>query len=62
MKILGPLIIGISAIVSAMLISGGLTDLRTGDRYVTVKGVAEREVNADPGPVADTVCSHRQYP
>ena len=47
MKILGTLIIGISVIVSAMLISGGLTDLRTGDRYVTVKGVAEREVNAD---------------
>lgn len=47
MKILGPLILSISAIVSAILISGGLTDLRTGDRYVTVKGVAEREVNAD---------------
>lgn len=47
MKLLGTLIIGISAIISAMVISSGLTDLRTGDRYVTVKGVAEREVNAD---------------
>lgn len=47
MKLLASLILGISAIISALLISNGLTDLRTGDRYVTVKGVAEREVNAD---------------
>lgn len=47
MKLLASLILGISAIVSAALIGNGLTDLRTGDRYVTVKGVAEREVNAD---------------
>ncbi len=47
MKLLASLILGISAIISASLISNGLTDLRTGDRYVTVKGVAEREVNAD---------------
>ncbi|AOY89813.1 SIMPL domain-containing protein [Marinobacter salinus] len=47
MKVLAALILGISAIVSASLIGDGLTDLRTGDRYVTVKGVAEREVNAD---------------
>lgn len=47
MKVIAALILGLSAIISASLISDGLTDLRTGDRYVTVKGVAEREVNAD---------------
>jgi hypothetical protein len=47
MKLLASLILGISAIIAAALIGNGLTDLRTGDRYVTVKGVAEREVNAD---------------
>jgi hypothetical protein len=41
------MILGISAIIAAALIGDGLTDLRTGDRYVTVKGVAEREVTAD---------------
>jgi len=47
MKLFASLILGISAIISAALIGNGLTDLRTGDRYVTVKGVAEREVSAD---------------
>ncbi|OHY80568.1 SIMPL domain-containing protein [Marinobacter sp. AC-23] len=47
MKIIAALILGISAIISASFIGDGLTDLRTGDRYVTVKGVAEREVTAD---------------
>lgn len=47
MNVVTALIVGVSAIVSASLIAGGLTDLRTGDRYVTVKGVAEREVDAD---------------
>lgn len=47
MKVLIALILGFSAIISASLIADGLTDLRTGDRYVTVKGVAERDVNAD---------------
>ena len=47
MKILVSLILGISAIISAALIGDGLTDLKTGDRYVTVKGVAERQVTAD---------------
>lgn len=47
MKLIVALILGFSAIISASLISDGLTDLRTGDRYVTVKGVAEREVSAD---------------
>ncbi|MBW0147636.1 SIMPL domain-containing protein [Marinobacter arenosus] len=47
MKVIVALILAIGAIVSASLIADGLTQLRTGDRYVTVKGVAEREVNAD---------------
>lgn len=47
MQLLASLILGISAIISAALVGNGLTDLRTGDRYVTVKGVAEREVKAD---------------
>lgn len=47
MKVFAALILGISAVVSASFISAGLTDLRTGDRYVTVKGVAERDVGAD---------------
>ncbi|MHA7808640.1 MAG: SIMPL domain-containing protein [Marinobacter adhaerens] len=47
MKLFASVILGVSAIISAALIANGLTDLRTGDRYVTVKGVAEREVNAD---------------
>lgn len=47
MKLLASLILCISAIISAALISDGLTDLKTGDRYVTVKGVAERQVTAD---------------
>lgn len=47
MNFAASLVLGLSAIVSAVLIGNGLTDLRTGDRYVTVKGVAEREVQAD---------------
>ena len=47
MKAVSALILGASAIIAAFLLSAGLTDLRTGDRYVTVKGVAEREVQAD---------------
>lgn len=47
MKVVPALILGIAAIVAASLVADGLTDLRTGDRYVTVKGLAEREVQAD---------------
>lgn len=47
MKVVVSLILAFAAIASASIIAEGLTDLRTGDRYVTVKGVAEREVNAD---------------
>ena len=47
MKVLVALILGLGMIVSASLLKDGLTEMRTGDRYVTVKGVAEQEVNAD---------------
>jgi len=47
MKVVSALILGISAIVAGSLLSDGLTGLRTADRFVTVKGVAEQEVRAD---------------
>lgn len=47
MKLLSSLILAAALIVSACLVMEGLTGLRTGDRFVTVKGVAEREVQAD---------------
>ncbi|WP_303291177.1 SIMPL domain-containing protein [Marinobacter sp. SS5-14b] len=47
MKVIVAIILGLSVIISASLLRDGLTGLKTGDRYVTVKGVAEREVNAD---------------
>ncbi len=47
MRILAALILGIAAVIAASLVGSGLTDLGTGDRYVTVKGLAEREVTAD---------------
>ncbi|TNE97834.1 MAG: SIMPL domain-containing protein, partial [Gammaproteobacteria bacterium] len=40
MKVVVSLILAFAAIASASIIAEGLTDLRTGDRYVTVKGVA----------------------
>ncbi|MDX1757193.1 MAG: SIMPL domain-containing protein [Marinobacter sp.] len=47
MKLLPTVILALALIVSACLIMEGLTGLRTADRFVTVKGVAEREVPAD---------------
>jgi len=47
MKTVPALILGICAIIAAALVGKGLTELRTGDRFVTVKGVAERYVDAD---------------
>ncbi|MDX1458006.1 MAG: SIMPL domain-containing protein [Marinobacter sp.] len=47
MKVLPSVILAIALIISACLIMEGLTGLRTGDRFVTVKGVAEREVQAN---------------
>jgi hypothetical protein len=47
MKVVVAIILGISLSLSASLLKEGLTGLKTSDRYVTVKGVAEREVQAD---------------
>ncbi|SFR41971.1 hypothetical protein SAMN05216203_0137 [Marinobacter daqiaonensis] len=47
MRALVALLIGVSLIVSASILRDGLTGLKTGDRYVTVKGVAEQDVDAD---------------
>jgi len=47
MKVVVAIILGISLILSASLLKEGLTGLKTSDRYVTVKGVAEREVQSD---------------
>lgn len=40
-------ILAVGAFLGALAIGQGLRHLRTGDRYVTVKGVAEQEVEAD---------------
>ncbi|GAA3896028.1 SIMPL domain-containing protein [Halomonas cibimaris] len=47
MRIVPALILGAAGIIAATFIGSGLTDLGTGDRYVTVKGLAERDVTAD---------------
>lgn len=47
MKALPALILGLAAVVAALIIASGLRGLHTSDRYVTVKGVAERNVQAD---------------
>jgi len=47
MKVIPALILGVAAMIAALFVGNGLTDLGTGDRYVTVKGLAEREVTAD---------------
>jgi len=41
------LILGTAIIVAGALVGFGLTRVRAAERYVTVKGVAEREVRAD---------------
>ncbi len=47
MKLLIAVLLGLSLVFSAWLLRDGLTGLKTGDRYVTVKGVAEQDVIAD---------------
>ncbi|MDG5501369.1 SIMPL domain-containing protein [Marinobacter sp. BGYM27] len=47
MKLLSALVLSIGAVIAAWQVADGLRDLKTGDRYVTVKGVAEREVEAN---------------
>lgn len=43
----GGLFIAVGLIVAGLFIGGGLSRMRQPDRFVTVKGVAEREVMAD---------------
>src|SRR5688500_13682510 len=40
-------IIAAGLAVGGLFIGGGVARMRTGDRYVTVKGISEREVRAD---------------
>lgn len=47
MKSVPALIIGVAIVMAALTVASGLRDLHTGDRYVTVKGVSERNVTAD---------------
>lgn len=47
MRSLPALILAIAIVLSAALVGDGLTKLKTGDRFVTVKGVAEQDVAAD---------------
>jgi len=43
----GHLLIAIAIAAAGWLVGNGLTNIRTADRFVSVKGVAEREVKAD---------------
>lgn len=47
MKYLLLSMIALATLISGWLIADGLKHFRTGDRYVSVKGLAEREVKAD---------------
>lgn len=40
-------ILAIAIVLAGLCIGGGFARMRTADRYVTVKGIAEREVRAD---------------
>lgn len=39
----------VAIVLAGLLIAGGIQRFRLADRYVTVKGVAERDINADVG-------------
>lgn len=43
------IVIAVAIIISAIFITSGLKEFRTADRYVTVKGLAERKVVSDLG-------------
>src|SRR5690606_41461441 len=47
MRVISSAILAVGMIVGGWLVTEGLKDIRTGDRYVTVKGMAERDVEAD---------------
>jgi hypothetical protein len=44
---LGLIAVAIAIVIGGISVGAGFSKFRTGDRYVTVKGVAEREVKAD---------------
>jgi len=44
---LGHFVLAIALVMAGWFVGQGLRDIRTADRFVTVKGVSEREVNAD---------------
>jgi hypothetical protein len=43
----GTILLALSIALAGWFIAGGLTGIRTADRFVTVKGVSEREVKSD---------------
>ncbi|WP_111494574.1 SIMPL domain-containing protein [Marinobacter bohaiensis] len=47
MKLTSSIVIGVALIIAAAIGADGLREMHTGDRFVTVKGVAEKEVEAD---------------
>lgn len=47
MLLVAGVILGLGILGAGWFVSRGLIELRTADRFVTVKGVAEREVSAD---------------
>lgn len=47
MRVISSAILAVGIIVGGWLVTEGLKDIRTGDRYVTVKGMSERDVEAD---------------
>lgn len=47
MRLMSAVVLGVAAVIAAAMIGNGLRELRTGDRFVTVKGVAEQQVEAD---------------
>ncbi|MGY6588736.1 MAG: SIMPL domain-containing protein [Wenzhouxiangella sp.] len=47
LRIAGPLLLAIGLVIAALVIAGAIRDFRLADRFVEVKGFAEREVMAD---------------
>jgi hypothetical protein len=54
------IVMALAIVIAGLLIAGGIQRFRIADRYVTVKGVAERDVQADIGiwPLRFTAASN----
>ena len=54
------IVMALAIVIAGLLIAGGIQRFRIADRYVTVKGVAERDVEADVGiwPLRFTAASN----